>query len=310
MKSKKIIIGSRGSKLALIYAEKAKEKILKVSKEFNIGIENVEIKKITTAGDLNQKDRLSELGGKGLFSKQIEKELLEDKIHIAVHALKDMPSDETEGLLTNCFLERNDPREVLISRNKIKFNELKKNSIIGTSSYRREFQLKSIRADLNYKLIRGNVDTRIKKLNDKLYDAIILSYAGVKSLRLEKRISEIFEIDEIIPSAGQGVVALQCREEDKEIINLLKEINHYDTWTCVRAERNVLKELEGDCETPVGVNASIRSDFKILIQADLFSIDGKKRFMRYECCEPENAYFEGKLIGKVLKIESNNSYKK
>ena len=168
MKSKKIILGSRGSKLALIYAERAKKKILKASKEFNIGIESVEIKKITTSGDLNQKDRLSELGGKGLFSKQIEKELLEDKIHIAVHALKDMPSDETEGLSTNCFLERNDPREVFISKNKIKFNELNKNSIIGTSSFRREFQLKNKRADLNYKLIRGNVDTRIKKLNDKL----------------------------------------------------------------------------------------------------------------------------------------------
>ncbi len=159
MKSKKIIIGSRGSKLALIYAEKAKEKILKVSKEFNI--ESVEIKKITTAGDLNQKDRLSEIGGKGLFSNKIEKELLENKIDIAVHALKDMPSDETDGLLTNCFLERNDPREVLISKNKIKFKDLNQNSIIGTSSFRREFQLKNKRSDLNYKLIRGNVDTRI-----------------------------------------------------------------------------------------------------------------------------------------------------
>ena len=200
MKSKKIIIGSRGSKLALIYAEKAKEKILKASKGFNI--ESVEIKKITTLGDLNQKDRLSELGGKGLFSKQIEKELLEDKIHIAVHALKDMPSDETEGLSTNCFLERNDPREVFISKNKIKFNEINKNSIIGTSSFRREFQLKNKRADLNYKLIRGNVDTRINKLNENLYDAIILSYVGINSLNLNEHISEIFSIDEIIPSAG------------------------------------------------------------------------------------------------------------
>ena len=170
MKSKKIIIGSRGSKLALIYAEKAKEKILNISSEF--GIDSVEIKKITTTGDLNQKDRLSEIGGKGLFSKQIEKELLENKIHIAVHALKDMPSDETEGLVTNCFLERNDPREVLISKNKIKFKNLNKNSMIGTSSFRREFQLKNKRSDLNYKLIRGNVDTRIKKLNEDLYDAI------------------------------------------------------------------------------------------------------------------------------------------
>ena len=206
MKSKKIIIGSRGSKLALIYAEKAKEKILEASKEFNIA--SIEIKKIKTEGDLNQKDRLSEIGGKGLFSKKIEIELLENKIDIAVHALKDMPSDETEGLITNCFLERNDPREVLISKDKIKFKDLNENSIIGTSSFRREFQLKNKRSDLNYKLIRGNVDTRIYKLNQNLYDAVILSYAGIYSLNLDEHISEFFSIDEIIPSAGQGVIAV------------------------------------------------------------------------------------------------------
>lgn len=221
MKSKKIILGSRGSKLALIYAEKAKERILKVSKEFEI--ESVEIKKITTSGDLNQKDRLSEIGGKGLFSKQIENELLENNIHIAIHALKDMPSDETEGLSTNCFLERNDPRETLISKNKIKFKDLNQNSIIGTSSFRREFQLKNKRTDLNYKLIRGNVDTRIKKLSENLYDAIILSYAGINFLNLNEHISEIFSTDEIIPSAGQGVIALQCKSDDEYIKNVLKK---------------------------------------------------------------------------------------
>ena len=152
MKRKKIIIGSRGSKLALIYAEKARQEILKFAKEFNIG--EVEIKKITTAGDKNQKIRLSEIGGKGLFSKQIEDELLDDKIQIAIHALKDMPSQETNGLITNSFLKRNDAREVLISKDKIQIKKLKPNSVIGTSSFRREFQLKQIRKDLNYKLIK------------------------------------------------------------------------------------------------------------------------------------------------------------
>ena len=258
MKSKKIIIGSRGSKLALIYAEKAKEKILKVSKELNI--ESIEIKKITTAGDLNQKDRLSEIGGKGLFSNKIEKELLENKIDIAVHALKDMPSDETEGLLTNCFLERNDPREVLISKNKIKFKNLNQNSIIGTSSFRREFQLKTKRSDLNYKLIRGNVDTRINKLNQNLYDAVILSCAGINSLNLNEHISEIFSIDEIIPSAGQGVIALQCKNDDDFIKNVLKKINDEKTFKSAQAERNVLKVLEGDCETAVGAISVINNE--------------------------------------------------
>jgi len=307
MKSKKIIIGSRGSKLALIYAEKAKEKILKVSKEFNI--ESVEIKKITTAGDLNQKDRLSEIGGKGLFSKKIEKELLENKIDIAVHALKDMPSDETDGLLTNCFLKRNDPREVLISKNKIKFKDLNQNSIIGTSSFRREFQLKNKRSDLNYKLIRGNVDTRINKLNQNLYDAVILSCAGINSLNLEEHISEIFSIDEIIPSAGQGVIALQCKNDDEYIKNVLKKINDKKTFNSVQAERNVLKVLEGDCETAVGAISQINNE-NITLEAELFSLDGKERFYSKSTKDIKYAAELGIEIGKNLKKQSKGSYKK
>ena len=304
MKSKKIIIGSRGSKLALIYAKKAKEKILKVSKEFNI--ESVEIKKITTAGDLNQKDRLSEIGGKGLFSKKIEIELLENKIDIAVHALKDMPSDETEGLLTNCFLERNDPREVLISKDKIKFKDLNQNSIIGTSSFRREFQLKNKRSDLNYKLIRGNVDTRINKLNQNLYDAVILSCAGINSLNLDEHISEIFSIDEIIPSVGQGVIALQCKSDDEYIKNVLKKINDEKTFKSAEAERNVLKVLEGDCETAVGA-ISVISNENITLEGELFSLDGKERFYCKSSKDIKNAAELGIEIGENLKKQSIGS---
>ena len=307
MKSKKIILGSRGSKLALIYAEKAKERILKVSKEFEI--ESVEIKKITTSGDLNQKDRLSEIGGKGLFSKQIENELLENNIHIAIHALKDMPSDETEGLSTNCFLERNDPREALISKNKIKFKDLNQNSIIGTSSFRREFQLKNKRTDLNYKLIRGNVDTRIKKLSENLYDAIILSYAGINFLNLNEHISEIFSTDEIIPSAGQGVIALQCKSDDEYIKNVLKKINDEKTFKSAQAERNVLKVLEGDCETAVGAISLINNE-NMTLEAELFSLDGKERFYCKSSKDIKHAAELGIEIGENLKKQSKGSYKK
>ena len=302
MKSKKIIIGSRGSKLALIYAERARAKILKLCPE-------VEIKKITTTGDINQKDRLSEIGGKGLFSKQIENELLNEKIDIAVHALKDMPSDETEDLLTNCFLERNDPREVLISHNNDLIKDLKPNSIVGTSSFRREFQLKKIRSDLNYKLIRGNVDTRIKKLNEKLYDAIILSYAGIQSLKLDKNISQIFSTREIIPSVGQGVVTLQCRKNDSEIIKLLDKVNHKLTNICVIAERQFLKVLEGDCATAVGAIANLVGD-QINLEAELFSIDGKQRFYHKASKNINYSSELGREVGEILKKESNNSYKR
>jgi len=302
MKRKKIIIGSRGSKLALIYAERAKARILEFCPK-------VEIKKITTTGDINQKDRLSEIGGKGLFSKQIENELLSEKIDIAVHALKDMPSNETEGLLTNCFLKRNDPREVLISNSNNLIKDLKPNSIVGTSSFRREFQLKKIRNDLNYKLIRGNVDTRIKKLNEKLYDAIILSYAGIHSLKLDKNISQIFSTKEIIPSVGQGVVALQCRKNDTEIIKLLNNVNHKSTNICITAERQFLKVLEGDCETAVGAIANLQNE-NINLEAELFSIDGQQRFY-HKASKNINLSLElGKEVGEILKKESNNSYKR
>ena len=307
MKNKKIIIGSRGSKLALLYAGRAKVQILNFSADFGIG--DVSIKKIITKGDIIQNTRLSEVGGKGLFSKTIEEELLDEKIDIAVHALKDMPSDETKGLITNCFLQRNDPREILISKDNKHIKDLASNATVGTSSFRREFQLKKIREDLNYKLIRGNVDTRIKKLNDGLFDAIILSYAGIQSLNLNKKVSQIFSTSEIIPSAGQGVVALQCRENDEDLIKLLDKVNHQPTHNCVLAERNVLKILEGDCETAVGAIAKIDKG-NINLEAELFSLDGKERFYHKASKELKLASELGKEVGLILKKESNNSYKK
>jgi len=307
MKNRKIIIGSRGSKLALIYAEKAREKILKYSKDF--GVEEVIIKEIITKGDQVQDKRLSEVGGKGLFSKTIEVELLEKKIDIAVHALKDMPSEETEGLLTDCFLERNDPREILISKDNIHLKDLASNSIIGTSSFRREFQIKKIRDDLGCKLIRGNVDTRIRKLNENLYDAIILSYAGINALGLNQNISQTFSISEIIPCAGQGVIALQCRNNDEDLIELLKKVDHQSTHSAIKAERNVLKVLEGDCETAVGAFANIEGN-KINLEVELFSLDGSKRFHLKSSESIDKAEELGIEMGKTLKKMSNNTYKK
>ena len=303
---KKIIIGTRGSKLALIYAQNAKKEIIKKT---DFKEEDIFIKEITTKGDQVQNVRLSEVGGKGLFSSNIERELQEKKIDIAVHALKDMPAIETEGLRTDTFLERNDPREILITQNKKSLNELKKNAVIGTSSYRREFQIKNIRSDLNCKLIRGNVDTRIRKLKDGLYDGIILSYAGIKSLMIENEVSEIFSTEKFIPSAGQGIISLQCRNNDKEVISILDKINNRDASIAAHAERNVLKVLEGDCETAVGAHAIIEGD-EIILEAELFSLDGSDRFYEKKSSKIENAITLGKEVGQILKTKSNNSYKK
>ena len=304
--NKKITIGSRGSKLALLYAQKAKDSIVKVT---NLRDEDVQIKAITTKGDQVQDTRLSEIGGKGLFSSNIEKELQDKNIDIAVHALKDLPAIETNGLITDTFLERTDPREILISENKKKLRELKSKAIIGTSSFRREYQIKKIRPDINCKLIRGNVDTRLKKLKDGMYDAIILSYAGIKYLELEKEISEIFSADEIIPSAGQGIIALQCREDDQEILSILKQINHTKTYQRAHAERNILKVLEGDCETAVGAYSKIDGD-SITVEAELYSLDGSQRFYEKQTKNVEKFKEIGLEIGKILKTKSNNSYKR
>ena len=303
---KKITIGSRGSNLALLYAQKAKETIIQNT---NLSDNDIVIKKITTKGDQVKDTRLSEFGGKGLFSSNIEKELKDKSIDIAVHALKDLPAIETDGLITDNFLERNDPKEILISRDKKKLKELDLKSVVGTSSYRREFQIKKIRPDINCKLIRGNVDTRIKKLKEGQYDAIVLSLAGVKYLKLENEITEIFGIEEIIPSAGQGIIALQCRKDDKEINSLLKKINHDETYKRAHAERNILKVLEGDCETAIGAHSIINGE-NIILEAELFSLDGLKRFYEKKIEKIEKFREIGNEIGQILKTKSNNSYKR
>ena len=303
---KKIIIGSRGSKLALLYAQQAKDKIVENT---NLGNDDILIKSITTKGDEVQNTRLSEVGGKGLFSSNIEKELLLKNIDVAVHALKDMPANETKGLRTNAFLERNDPREILITKNNKKLKDLDEKSIVGTSSYRREFQIKKIRQDLNCKLIRGNVDTRIRKLNEGIYDAIILSYAGVKFLKFENGISEIFSAKEIIPSAGQGIIALQCRESDNDTISILNKTNHEETYRRAHIERNILKVLDGDCETAIGAHSVVDGN-KIIVEAELFSLDGKKRFYEKKVGNINEFKEVGKEVGILLKKKSNNSYKR
>jgi hydroxymethylbilane synthase len=303
MKRDKFIIGTRGSKLALIYTEKV------INALKNVSPTQVETKKIVTSGDENQKDRLSNIGGKGLFSKKIETELINQSIDIAVHALKDMPSIETDGLLTNFYLKRNSPNEIFISNNNIKFHDLKPNSTIGTSSYRREYQLKSIRSDLNYKLIRGNVDTRIKKLENGEYDAILLSKAGIEALGLSNKITHEFNTKELIPCAGQGIIAIQCRKNDQEIINVLEKINDEQSRIIANAERKILKILEGDCDTAIGVYAKIDQDF-VNIKAELFSVDGKQRFFIDESEDKKMIQDLSAKIGEKLKSESKGSYKR
>ena len=290
----KLIIGSRGSKLALKYAEIAKKAFLK-----EIDIE-IEIKKITTDGDLVLDRRTSEIGGKGEFIKNIEKELLSKNIDVAVHSLKDVPSVKTKGLRMECFLKRNDPQEVLINKEKLTLDKIKKNSVIGTSSLRREFQLKHLRPDLNFKLIRGNIDTRIKKLDEDQYDSIILAKAGLLSLSIENRISEVFECEKIVPPAGQGTIVLQSREDDDKINSILSKINHFETSIEAKVERKILSVLEGDCNTAAGIYANIKGK-NVNIMAELFSDNGDKKFTYKDECKIEEALKIAEKAGNDLK---------
>ena len=290
----KLIIGSRGSKLALKYAEIAKKAFLK---ELDI---EIEIKKIITDGDLVLDRRTSEIGGKGEFIKNIEKELINKNIDVAVHSLKDVPSFKTKGLRIECFLKRNDPQEVLINKEKLTLDKIKKNSVIGTSSLRREFQLKHLRPDLNFKLIRGNIDTRIKKLDEDQYDSIILAKAGLLSLSIENRISEVFECEKIVPPAGQGTIVIQSREDDDKLNNILSKINHFETSIEAKIERKILSVLEGDCNTAAGIYANVRGK-NVKIIAELFSDDGNKKFSYKDECKIEEALKIAKKAGDDLK---------
>ena len=290
----KLIIGSRGSKLALKYAEIAKKAFLK---ELDI---EIEIKKITTEGDLVLDRRTSEIGGKGEFIKNIEKELISKNIDVAVHSLKDVPSIKTRGLKMECFLKRNDPQEVLINKANLTLDKIKKNSVIGTSSLRREFQLKHLRPDLNFKLIRGNIDTRIKKLDEDQYDSIILAKAGLVSLSIENRISEVFECRKIIPPAGQGTIVLQSREDDDKINSILSKMNHFETSIEAKVERKILSVLEGDCNTAAGIYANIKGK-NVNIMAELFSDNGDKKFTYKDECKIEEALKIAEKAGSDLK---------
>ena len=307
MNKSKIIIGSRGSKLAILYAEKAKKSILNKYPDLNKSF--IDIKIIKTSGDIYHSKNLSEIGGKGLFSKQIEEELLDKKIDIAVHALKDLPSIETKGLETKVFLKRNDPRDVFISLNYKSINDLKSNSVIGTSSFRRSAQLNVLRKDIKINFIRGNVDTRIKKLEQNEFDAIVLSYAGIKMLNLERKVSQVFSEEEILPSVGQGVIALQTRINDIDTMNLIKKVNDIDTFHCMNAERTMLKTIEGDCNTAVAGLARIKKNF-ITLKCELFSIDGKQKYFTSISDEIKNAKKIGIKAGKELIAQAGKSYKK
>ena len=303
---KKIIIGARGSKLSLAYADKVKKLILET--ELSLSSDKIEIQSIKTSGDIFHDKKLSEIGGKNLFCKEIEESLITKKIDIAVHSLKDMATIEIPSLNIAAYIERNDFRDAFIS---FKYSSLKelKEGVMGSSSRRRDLQLKLINKNILVKNIRGNIDTRIQKLKDGLYDGIVLAVAGIKTLKLEENVKHIFTAKEMLPAVGQGIIAAQCRKDDTDIIELLKKINNEETKQCAIAERSLLKTLGGDCDTAVGGLAIIENN-ELILSAQLFSDSGEQNFIYKTKGKRQDGVRIGALAGTELLKKAGNSFKK
>jgi len=302
----KIIIGARGSKLSLAYADKVKKLILET--ELSLSSDKIEIQSIKTSGDIFHDKKLSEIGGKNLFCKEIEESLITKKIDIAVHSLKDMATIEIPSLNIAAYIERNDFRDAFIS---FKYSSLKelKEGVMGSSSRRRDLQLKLINKNILVKNIRGNIDTRIQKLKDGLYDGIVLAVAGIKTLKLEENVKHIFTAKEMLPAVGQGIIAAQCRKDDTDIIELLKKINNEETKQCAIAERSLLKTLGGDCDTAVGGLAIIENN-ELILSAQLFSDSGEQNFIYKTKGKRQDGVRIGALAGTELLKKAGNSFKK
>ncbi|HZK43674.1 MAG TPA: hydroxymethylbilane synthase [Syntrophomonadaceae bacterium] len=290
---KKIRLGTRGSNLALWQAEYVAKQIKLLT---NL---QVEIKVIKTKGDKILDVALSKIGDKGLFTKEIENQLLQDEIDIAIHSLKDLPSDTTPGLIIGAVLEREKPQDVLITRNNLTFDELLPGSRIGTSSLRRIAQLKALRPDIITVDIRGNIETRIRRMKEQELDGIILAYAGVKRLQLDEYIGEVIINDKIMPAVGQGAIAVEARKSDGETLEILKQINHKPTYIAITAERAFQKELEGGCQVPMGANAVIKEN-RLYIEGLVASLDGKTLLKSSVAGDIDQANELGVLLARDL----------
>ncbi len=292
---KRLKIGTRGSKLALWQTQHVAAALKTVIPDLDI-----EIIPIKTTGDKILDVALSKIGDKGLFTKEIEKEILSNRIDIAVHSLKDLPSQLEKGLKIGAVLPRENPQDVLITPNRCKFADLPRGAVLGTSSLRRIAQIKALRPDIQFVEIRGNVETRLWKLQEESWEGIVLACAGVKRLGFEDRISDYLDYKVVIPAVGQGVIAVECRTDDTIVLDIIRNIHDEETDIAVRAERSFLAELEGGCQVPMAAIARL-SDDQLLIEGVVASLDGKRVYRNQIKGRTNECEFLGrKLAGMLL----------
>lgn len=265
---KTVSVGTRKSVLAQTQTHWVLDRLKELQPNWNWRVE-----KIITKGDRILHVTLSKLGGKGLFIKEIEEALLEGRIDLAVHSMKDLPAEMPGGLTIAAVTHREDPRDCLISRTGLGLDELPSGSVVGTSSLRRQAQILGRRPDLEVKPVRGNVDTRLRKLEEGQFDAIVLARAGLSRLGLEGRITEVLTVDKMLPAVGQGALAVQCRSRDESVLRLIRRINDPKTEKAVRAERAFLHAFQGGCHLPVAAFAQVEGE-KVYLEGLVASPDG------------------------------------
>ena len=295
---RKIVMGTRGSVLAVAQAETVREMLVK-----KIPGLIIEIKKIVTSGD---KDQTTNWGGdsslKSMFVKEIEKELLEGTIDFAVHSMKDMPQVSPEGLMNACFPIREDNRDVLVSKNNTAFSEMPSGSVIGTSSLRRKSAVMELYPEMEIKPVRGNIHTRLGKLDSGEYDGIILAAAGLIRTGLESRISEYIDPEKMPPAPAQGILCVQCREDNSEIIEILKKIDDRETRIVCEAEREFSRIFDGGCHTPMGCFAVIKEE-KIFLKGMFCS--GEKMYFGEAWGSMENPKEAAEKLADIIRRQIN-----
>jgi len=265
-----LVLGTRGSKLAVHQSEWVQARLRELAPRVT-----VTLRRIQTSGDKILDVPLAKIGGKGLFVKEIEEALLSGDIDLAVHSMKDVPTELQPGLALLCIPQREDPRDALISREARSFRDLPQGARIGTSSLRRQAQLLQARPDLVISMLRGNLDTRMRKLREGQYDAIVLAAAGLRRLGWENEITELLNPDVSLPAIGQGALAIEGRADDTFVRSLLSGLEHSETRTTVSAERALLRRLQGGCQVPIAAHATLAGP-QMSLEGLVASVDGKE----------------------------------
>jgi hydroxymethylbilane synthase len=289
-----LTVGTRGSKLSLMQTNN----VLKHLQSLNPGVE-FQVNVIKTLGDKDQSQSLFALDRKGIFEKEIDQAIENEEVDFAVHSLKDVPILEHSETTIAAIPKRNSPHDVLISKDNISFAELPQGAVIGTSSLRRMAQVKNLRSDLQIKPIRGNVDTRIKKVNKGEFDAVIVAEAGLNRLGLQNKITERFSLEQFSPSAGQGALALAAKQGNESVIKILESINHVPSQAEITAERSLVLGLEGGCRVPIGTIGRANGNM-LRFSACVFSLDGQTKIISSLEGVLEDAQFLGKKVAKNL----------